>query len=89
VPFEKRGAIGYRNLVQTYSKACSEMGLSQTVNQSTFRALEWYVTNSLEDSKLLEELDGMDGRPFYFDLVTKSAVRLFHQLERGIASDDM
>ncbi|KAE8915054.1 hypothetical protein PF005_g28056 [Phytophthora fragariae] len=68
--FQRAKLSCFRELVHTYSEARDEMGLGKTSNTDSFRALEWYITPTLDDYQAQINLDGMDGQPFYFELVT-------------------
>ncbi|KAE9320574.1 hypothetical protein PR003_g17685 [Phytophthora rubi] len=61
--------LDFRGLVQMYAKAREEMGLGKTSSRDSLRALEWYLTNTVDDYVLQRGLDKLDGKPFYSDLV--------------------
>ncbi|KAE9331190.1 hypothetical protein PF008_g15552 [Phytophthora fragariae] len=71
-PFGERNSSEFRKLVQMYSEERDAMGLGRTSSPDTFRHLEWYLRNTVENSKLQMTLDRMAGRPIYFKLALDS-----------------
>ncbi|KAF4042819.1 hypothetical protein GN244_ATG05128 [Phytophthora infestans] len=67
IPLAEREPSEFRELVQTYSTARDSMCLGQASSPKTFSRLEWYLTDNVEDYEQQLVLDGMVGRPFYFE----------------------
>ncbi|ETN21509.1 hypothetical protein PPTG_01666 [Phytophthora nicotianae INRA-310] len=84
MPYDKREPGGFRELVQTYSTARETMGMGHTSSPDTFHALEWYLIYAVDNYELQVTLDGMDGRPFYFEFTTTASARQFDDFERAI-----
>ncbi|KAF4042825.1 hypothetical protein GN244_ATG05134 [Phytophthora infestans] len=75
IPLAEREPSEFREFVQTYSTARDSMCLGQASSPKTFSRLEWYLANTVEDYEQQLVLDGMVGRPFYFEyrLTTESS----------------
>ncbi|KAG7379919.1 hypothetical protein PHYPSEUDO_008014 [Phytophthora pseudosyringae] len=84
MPFDKREPGGFRELVQTYCAARDAMGMGRTSSPETFRTLEWYLIYAVDSYELQVILDGMDGRPFYFEFTTTASAQQFDEFERLI-----
>ncbi|GMF28026.1 unnamed protein product [Phytophthora fragariaefolia] len=89
-PFGKREPGAFRELVQTYSGARNGMGMGRTASPDSLRALEWYLMPTVDRYEVQVKLDGMGGRPFYFDLATSASTAQFSVFAGAIhASADM
>ncbi|KAG3194916.1 hypothetical protein PC128_g8915 [Phytophthora cactorum] len=84
MPCDKREPGGFRELVQTYSAAREAMGMGRTSSPDTFHALEWYLMYAVDNYELQVTLDGMDGRPFYFEFTTTTSARQLDDFELSI-----
>ncbi|KAE9309928.1 hypothetical protein PF001_g10455 [Phytophthora fragariae] len=73
-PFDKRVPSEFRELVQMYSTAREEMGLGQTSSAKTLRSLEWYLTSAVDNYNVQLTLDGLAGRPVYFEIRPAASV---------------
>ncbi|GMF13183.1 unnamed protein product [Phytophthora lilii] len=71
-PHDKREAPLFRELVQRYSAARTELGLGRTSSIKTLPSLEWYLTDIVEDKMLQAKLDSIVGWPYYFDITVAS-----------------
>ncbi|KAI9987567.1 hypothetical protein PInf_023608 [Phytophthora infestans] len=84
MPYGKREPGGFRELVQTYSAAREAMGMGRTSSPDMFHTLEWYLIYAVDNYELQMTLDGMDGRPFYFEFTTTASARQFDDFEQAI-----
>ncbi|KAE9356497.1 hypothetical protein PF008_g3582 [Phytophthora fragariae] len=85
-PIDKREPGEYRELVQTYSTARDAMGLGKTSSPDTFRALEWYLSNTVDRFKVQAALDRFVGRPMYLEFTATPAItpRQFSRFEAAV-----